>query len=426
MGMMDDDAESRCEGMETSKVEVVSPDVSDTEPKNDLAIRAKEALAPIRRRRRKDMVMTGDVDQGCENSTELSKEALASQDIPDMDPMGALVGSRNGVGPVWKQRRKLGTDEIIPTEYACEITSTLHILANALVGAQRARIAQANRGADILSPEFAALVDVCRDAETVAEKLLTRALRRHPLWPWLKAYPGLGGVHTAQIIGRMRTPWRFPSPRALFGYLGLHVLQGKMPRWKRGDTQRQPGAGHGHGPWNSRARTSILQPGGIAEHIVRNRVAPYRAIYDQAKARLIATRLIAEAPTDDSEYDRGNPSSDEPNGAERRAGMSDQEPGAMSQAEFAVRLGKTRRRANLAETGIGVAERARGKVKGRKSIVGADGHCGSLSDAGTGAADALSLLHIERIARIIAAKAFVADLWRAWRVVAPHEEAQSG
>jgi hypothetical protein len=161
-------------------------------------------------------------------------------------------------------------------------------------------------------------------AKAMEERLgttLSKMLRQHVLWPWLSQYPGLGGVHTARVIAKVRDPRRFPGQqcdlghtttpdhaigdqcpltdpdgvqcpgrmaaprsgtgvRSLWHYCGLHVVNGQSPRKTKGQ----------RADWDPIARTAILQPSGIADAIVRSRVPRYRDIYDATKARLISER----------------------------------------------------------------------------------------------------------------------------------------
>jgi hypothetical protein len=232
-------------------------------------------------------------------------------------------------------------------EYASEITRELGLQAMNRTDLMKARQAVGNRlvGArwtehDIeADPVWAGL-----DALTTLEDAkLNRLLRKHEVWPWLSSYKGLGGVHVARLIAGIAHPWRFPgqmctaghflvpryavdSPcprtvvvesvgvlpdaagndvadstacsgvmlaprpgtgvRSLWHYLGLHAVNGKSPRFKRGQ----------QGDWSPHLRAAVLMPdAGIAAMIVRNRTPKYRDVYDATKARLIRERgLVGE------------------------------------------------------------------------------------------------------------------------------------
>lgn len=169
-------------------------------------------------------------------------------------------------------------------------------------------------------------------AETRTSEALKRALREHPLWPWLSDYRGMGGAHVARLMARIRDPRRFPGQqcenghtmaplyevgsecpirsvedegcgglmlpprettgvRSLWHYCGLHVVDGRSPRKQKGQ----------RATWDVISRTSILQPDGIADAIIKNRTPHYRDVYDIAKARLARERGIVVADEIESE-----------------------------------------------------------------------------------------------------------------------------
>lgn len=185
---------------------------------------------------------------------------------------------------------------------------------------QQTRMAVVQRGQE----DFAALLQPIEDR--LSERI-KRELRAHPAWPWLAQYPGLGGVHAARLVALIGDPHRFPGAvcdaghhhaarsglamgsnvslacgvsladesicpaqvgpvrggtgtRHLWAYLGLAPVDGHLPRRTRGQ----------QATWNPVGRTICLQPGGLAEQIVRLRVPKYRDIYDEAKARLASER----------------------------------------------------------------------------------------------------------------------------------------
>jgi hypothetical protein len=74
----------------------------------------------------------------------------------------------------------------------------------------------------------------------------------------------------------MLAPRTTSGVRSLWHYAGLHVVEGRLPRPRKGR----------RADWDPRARLAVLQPGGIAEQIVRHRVPGYRDVYDRARGRL--------------------------------------------------------------------------------------------------------------------------------------------
>lgn len=221
-------------------------------------------------------------------------------------------------------------------------TALLDRYARSWIDLQQTRKALAQRHLpEGIVAEFARL-------EQLVSGLLKRTLRQHPLWPWLSQLPGLGGAHTALVIGRIGDPRRFPGQRCSEGHYlpplypvgspcpvvagtaeidreggdgadsgaqdsgaddddlafdGGPVCPGTMlpPRTTTGVRSLWHWAGvhveeDGRAPrkrkgvrcsWEPRVRASVMQPGGIAEQIVRLSVPHYSDIYREQKARLM-------------------------------------------------------------------------------------------------------------------------------------------
>jgi hypothetical protein len=206
-------------------------------------------------------------------------------------------------------------DGTVPAYYTPVDPATMEILvlARAMEEAQRLRIAFASRG-DSPSAKFAGR-HFASDEATFA-KTLRRSLREHPLWDWIAPLKGLTGPRMARVIGRIRNPHRFPGlrcstcgshtvpgegpacartddqgapcsgtlerrpgkgVRALWHYAGLHVVDGRLPRRRRGVKCT----------WNNELRTLLLGPKGIGDLIVMKRTPRYREVYDEQKRRLM-------------------------------------------------------------------------------------------------------------------------------------------
>jgi len=165
-------------------------------------------------------------------------------------------------------------------------TSGLLALTQAWEDLQHVRLALDQRGMGWAAEGVKVLEDK-------VARLVSKALREHPLWPWLSQYPGLGGIHVARIIAIIGDPRRFPGPRSLYHYFGVHVVNGRLPMRHKG--QRCD--------WNPKGRTALLMPGGICEQIVRLRVPKYRDRHDMEKERLQRERGVVELPA--SEVHRG-------------------------------------------------------------------------------------------------------------------------
>ena len=216
--------------------------------------------------------------------------------------------------------------------YVDRETAALRAAALTWEDIQRTRKALGQRGT---TPQIAEVMEL---AEKKASAEVSRLLRKHPLWPWLSQFPGLGGAHVAYLIGVIRHPLRFPGQvcehghhqpavhepgdpcgqpswldgervlceaplgserpgtgsRALWRFLGLDVdEEGRSPRKRKGTRAH----------WHPRARASVLQPKGLADHIVLQRVPRYRDIYDAKKASLIERRGLVSGADCTAEVD---------------------------------------------------------------------------------------------------------------------------
>ena len=241
-------------------------------------------------------------------------------------PVGPFISNQDGVDALTAVEERFGPGESEQAEDLAGSDSTCGLLASLCWSwrdIQQARLAAEQRGLALIATELL-------KTETRVAEQVRRELRRQPIWPWLSQFPGLRGVHVARLVALIGDPLRFPgqpcteghlSParyapgdpcprrsrpdaedavavcsgtmleprshtgvRSLWHYLGLHVVEGKLPKKRKG--QRVS--------WNPIGRTVCLQPGGIAEHIVRQRVPVYRDAYDVAKERLFRERGAAE------------------------------------------------------------------------------------------------------------------------------------
>lgn len=280
-------------------------------------------------------------------------------------------------------------------------TQYLGFVANAWKDIQQSRISAQQRGLDDLA-------EALKKVEDKAARDVKKALMKHPTWGFLKDLPGLGGCYTAILISRIRDPRRFPGQRCSAGwhtlpaiyevgtpcpmtdtegtfcdgtmtdprpgtgtrsiwhYCGLHAVDGRSPRKARGVRC----------DWDPRARTAVLQPGGIAEQIVRLKVEPYRTErYEATKERLQRERGVEQRNADEVS----------PGPALQSSGKVDIEGAGGNSAGL---------------PGTSVAEEA-------------EVHTESESSRGS-----LRPFQIDAIARKVAAKAFVADLLAYWKSVA--------
>ena len=128
---------------------------------------------------------------------------------------------------------------------------TLALAADILDDLERTKLANQNRlrqltrseadadgeergfGLDASHPDVArlsALVQMLADAEHQAALNLQRAMRRHPLGPWVKAQKGIGDKQAARLLAKIGDPavnattGQFRTVSALWAYCGLHVI----------------------------------------------------------------------------------------------------------------------------------------------------------------------------------------------------------
>lgn len=322
-------------------------------------------------------------------------------------------------------------------------------------------------------------------AEQQLSGRLSRLLRQHPIWPWLSQFPGLGGAHTALVIGKIGDPRRFPGQRCSEGHYlpplyaagtpcpiagachGLELCVGDGAETiGAADTPggiehpggrseshpgtaehvraidekagcpgvmlpRRPGTGvrsvwhwaglhcvdDGRAPrkrkgfrvtWDPRVRASVMQPGGIAEQIVRLNVPHYADIYREGKARLILRVAVASHENDGSSGG-ANPSGVAENPAEidGAAGY----PPNLRIAEHEVEI----------ELPPGDANPLRA-AEGTHAIDVPVGHplrpqrtADVVGEIDRSRGRPLRLFEADRIARKVAAKAFLGDLLIEWK-----------
>lgn len=97
--------------------------------------------------------------------------------------------------------------------YIDEATAAIARHARSWDRIQRLRVALGNSG----QASEAGLVDIKR-AEDRESRLATEALQKHPLWKWLEEHKGLRGVTTCLIMGLIRDPRRFPGQKCEKGH----------------------------------------------------------------------------------------------------------------------------------------------------------------------------------------------------------------
>lgn len=190
---------------------------------------------------------------------------------------------------------------------------TLALAADIVDDLEKVRIANENRlrqltravedkdgetrgfGLDETNPavaNLAAIVDMLDKADTASVRNLEKAMRSHPLGPWVKQQKGLGDKQMARLLAAIGDPyWNdlYDRPRTvseLWAYCGFHVLHpggqgvnanqadsaaGVAPKRQRGQKSN----------WNEIAR---MRAWNVANSVVKAG-GPYRAIYDTTKSK---------------------------------------------------------------------------------------------------------------------------------------------
>jgi hypothetical protein len=191
----------------------------------------------------------------------------------------------------------------------------LLLYADALDDLERVRIATENRARSLAqvkgmdgTPEQARLDGLTSGLAALehdAELQLKRALRQHPLGPWVKRVVGIGEKQGARLLAAIGDPAERRTVSQLWAYCGYHVLH---PDHHAVDTHAEiVGVDPSGGPsqsatdaqtahagvapsrrkgqranWNSTAKMRAFL---CAESCVKQAKSPYRAVYDAGRAK---------------------------------------------------------------------------------------------------------------------------------------------
>lgn len=163
---------------------------------------------------------------------------------------------------------------------------------------------------------LAALVQMIEAAEHQAVLNLQRAMRSHPLGPWVKAQRGIGEKQAARLLAKIGDPCvnatagTCRTVSQLWAYCGLHVVAGGDPGQAGLDAQRRfagVAARRQKGQkanWSTDAKTrawlivqscmkqldtSCKTDTGIAEHVEGCGCSPYRVVIDQRRQHTATT-----------------------------------------------------------------------------------------------------------------------------------------
>ncbi|MGZ6776922.1 MAG: TIGR-Tas system RNA-guided endonuclease [Blastococcus sp.] len=212
-----------------------------------------------------------------------------------------------------------------PSEVSPGLVDPLLILAaQALDDLETTRIANENRLRSLRDvyglagskqeAEAAGLVDGLKALEHQAELSLKRALRRHPLGPWVARTVGVGEKQGARLLAAIGDPYintLHDRPRTvseLWAYAGYHVLPASQvpsatQHGSAGGASTPGGGDLGHGVVDTQDRRAGVAPARargqranwsaeakmraflIAESCIKQAASPYRATYDEGRAK---------------------------------------------------------------------------------------------------------------------------------------------
>lgn len=136
---------------------------------------------------------------------------------------------------------------------------------------------------------YTAVVAGAQAYEDSVVKALKKAMRQHPLAPWMTRTPGVGDKQFARLLGSIGDPYwhsRDDRPRLvseLWAYCGFHVIRKDDPTligWLSGVApKRQRGV---QGNWNEEARMRCRL---IAESCLKARTSPYQPVYYETRKK---------------------------------------------------------------------------------------------------------------------------------------------
>jgi len=106
-------------------------------------------------------------------------------------------------------------------------------------------------------------------------KHIRALLKVNPFYnAWLKHIKGVGPLMAASLISEIGSVDKFPGPRSLWAYAGLHVVDGKAPKRAKGVKSN----------WNPTLRTTCWKLGG---QFVKAKTSLGRQLYDGYKGYYI-------------------------------------------------------------------------------------------------------------------------------------------
>jgi len=139
----------------------------------------------------------------------------------------------------------------------------------------RALIQQADQGPE--SVFLNVLLNRFAEIEKDITKQMGKAVKQHPVWPWLSGVKGLGPKLSTKLLGLIPEDISsFTTVSKLWRYAGLAVIDGKAERPKKGEKLH----------YNIRLKTTMYL---IGMSMIKTK-SPYKLVYDRAKAYYQQTR----------------------------------------------------------------------------------------------------------------------------------------
>jgi len=159
---------------------------------------------------------------------------------------------------------------------------TIRNAVRSLYDAQKLRIEMSNRLSaqerdDVLSEKFRERLEK-RLAGMIAVEHgllldLGMMIRDVDIYPWLKEVKGCGPAMSGVLIAEIQDPTRFANVSKLWAYSGLHVIDGRAARRKKGEKAN----------WNNFLKTKLL---GVLAGSFLKCSSPYRDHYDNYRTRI--------------------------------------------------------------------------------------------------------------------------------------------
>lgn len=148
--------------------------------------------------------------------------------------------------------------------------------------------------------KLAMLLDTTAAIEDQAVKNLEKAMKVHPLGPWVKTQGGVGNKQAARLLSAVGDPyWNdlHERPRTvseLWAYSGLHVTDGEAARRRKGvksnwSTDAKTRAWLIIGSCQKQLKSTCESVDGIATHVEDCKCSPYRVAIDVRRQRTAVT-----------------------------------------------------------------------------------------------------------------------------------------